>query len=307
MPSAIVIVTAIESGFGFLLTSTMLYLVVSRGKKAYHYLFAAFLLVCALWDLATFLLMIRNDHLGEVERLGYLIMPCLLLPGLVLHFACLYTGRRMPRLISAVWAVTGVSLLLGLAGLYWRIDGVYKYDWGNIFRVAPSVVDLPAMVGLFGVNLYACWLLFDASRRAATPLERRHYLYVFSGILVLTLAMVKVGVVMGIDVPILLPLGMFFVDVFNAIMGAAIIKHRLFDITVIIKKGTVYSALAALLIFVYSLSEHVFITYIAETFREYSNLAHFVSIAVGIAVLFPVKSRLERATEHYFANRRLEF
>jgi hypothetical protein len=100
---------------------------------------------------------------------------------------------------------------------------------------------------------------------------------------------------------------MFLVDVFNAIIGLAIIKDRLFDISVIIKKGTLYSILAALLLFIYSLSEHLFVTYVGEAFREYSTWAHFISIAVGIAILIPVKKRLERGLEGYFAQKKLEF
>jgi hypothetical protein len=100
---------------------------------------------------------------------------------------------------------------------------------------------------------------------------------------------------------------MFLVDVFNAIIGLAIIKDRLFDITVIVKKGTVYSILAGLLIFIYSLSEHLLVTYVGETIGENSTLVQFISIAVGIAVLLPVKNRLERAMEGYFAHKKLEF
>jgi len=164
-----------------------------------------------------------------------------------------------------------------------------------------------SMVFWMAFNLSACWLLFKGLKKAASRLERRHYLYILTGILVITFAVVKVGVVMGINIPFILPLGMFLVDVFNAIIGIAIIKDRLFDITVIIKKGTLYSILAALLIFIYSFSEHMLVTYIGETFREYSTLAHFISIAVGIAILIPVKNRLERVIERLFAQKKLEF
>ena len=308
MTSFIVIITAIESGFGFILTSTILYLVLSRGRKAYHYLFAAFLFICVLWDLGVFLLMIRNQHLNELEVIGYVIaMPCGFIPALIFHFACLYTGRPLKWAIALGWGLNGAFWVLGLAGLYWRIEGVYTYNWGNIFRVAPSVLDPLSMVIWFVFTLSACWLLFNGAKRAASRLERRHYLYIASGVLVITFAIVKVGVVMGINIPILLPLGMFLVDIFNAIIGIAIIKDRLFDITVIIKKGTLYSILAGLLIFIYSLSEHLLVTYIGEKIGENSNLVHFISIAVGIAVLLPVKNRLERVMEGYFAHKKLEF
>jgi hypothetical protein len=125
--------------------------------------------------------------------------------------------------------------------------------------------------------------------------------------LVITFAAVKVGVAMGINLPFLLPLGMFLVDIFNAIIGIAIIKDRLFDITVIIKKGTLYSILAGLLIFIYSFVEHLLVTYVGERFGEESAWLHMISIAIGIAVLMPVKNRIEKGVEGYFAHRKLEF
>lgn len=308
MPSPIIIATAIESGFGFLLTSTVLYLVLSRGRKNYHFLFAAFLLICAIWDFGTFLLMIRNDHPAELDAIGYIIsLPCSLIPVLIFHFANLYTGRPIKWAIAVAWGVTVITWILNFAGLYWKIDGIFAYEWGNIFRVVTGPGDAAMVVVWFAINLSSCWILFNAAKRATSRLERRHYLYVGSGFLVVTFAIVKAGVAMGINVAVLLPLGMFLNDIFVSMIGVAIVKDKLFDITVIIKKGTLYSLLAGLLIFAYSLSEHVLITYVAEFFGEFSNLAHFISLAIGIAVLIPVKSRIERAVEEYFAHKQLEF
>jgi len=308
MTSLIVIITAIESGFGFLLTSTILYLVLSRGRKAYHYLFAAFLLICVIWDLGTFLLMIRNEHVEELDIIGRIaILPCIFIPALIFHFANLYTGRPIKWAIALVWGSTGATWVPILAGVFYRIEGIYTYKWGNIFRVVPSVLDPMVFIFWFGINLSACWLLFKSARKATSRLERRHYLYIISGFLALTFAVVKALVTMGIDISFLLPLGMFLVDIFNAIIGIAIIKERLFDITVIIKKSAIYSALAAIVIFVFSFSEHILVTYLGESIGENSNLTYLISIAVGIAVLMPVKNRLERAIEGYFAHKKLEF
>jgi hypothetical protein len=100
MTSPTVVITAIESGFGFLLSSLILYLVLSRVRKTYHYLFAAFLLICVIWDGGVFLLMVRNDHLEELDIIGRIaILPCTFIPALIFHFANLYTGRPIK------WAV----------------------------------------------------------------------------------------------------------------------------------------------------------------------------------------------------------
>jgi hypothetical protein len=308
MASPILTLTAVESGLGFLLTGAILYLVLSRGRKAYHYLFAAFLLLCAIWDLGVFLLMIRNQHVDELELIGRVIwLVCAFIPVLIFHFACRYTGRPLRWAIALGWGITGVLFLLTFAGLYGRIEGVYTYSWGSIFRSAPSVLDPLAVVLWLVLNLSACWLLFKATRRATSVLERRHHLYILAGLLAITFAVVKVGVVMGVNIPILLPLGMLLVDAFNAIIGTAIIKDRLFDITLIIKKSALYSVLAGLLIFIYSFLEHLFVTYLGETIGESSATLHLISIAVGIAVLMPVKNRLERVIGGYFADRKLQF
>lgn len=308
MPSAIVIATAVESSLGALLTSAILYLVLRHGRRRYHYLFAAFLLICFVWDAGTFLLMVRNTHLEELETIGFLIgVGCVFIPALLFHFACEYTGHIIKWAIVLGWGLCGVLWILGLIGYYWNVDGVYTYKWGNIFRVAPSFLDPWAAFGWFGLNLAACWMLYQHARRAASPLERRHAGYITAGCLVITFAIMKAGVAMGIDVPILLPMGMLLADVFNAIMGVAIIKVRLFDITLVVSKGTLYSILAGMLIFIYSLTEHTLITYFGELIGGHSGLANILAIAAGIAILMPFKQRMERGIDGYFSRRKLEF
>src|SRR4030065_924397 len=182
--SPIVIVTAVESGFGFLLTSAILYSVLKNGRKNYHYLFAAFLLICAIWDLGIFLLMLRNNHVEELDVIGrFAVYPCLFIPALVFHFANLYTGRPIKWAVALVWGLTGVMWVLILVGVFYRIEGIFAYDWGNIFRVVPSVFDPMFSIFWFGVNLSACWLLFKRAKRATSLLERRHYQYILSGFL----------------------------------------------------------------------------------------------------------------------------
>ena len=302
------VITAIESGFGFLLTSTVLYLVITHGRKTYHYLFAAILFICAIWDLGVFLLMIRNEHIEELAIIGRVaIYPCTLLPALIFHFANLYTGRPKKWAVALVWGLTGLFLVLIIAEVYYKIEGTYTYDWGNIFRVVPSVLDPMTFIFWLGINLSACWLLFKGYKRATSPLERRHYIYIISGFLMITFTVVKAMVTLGINLPILLPFGMLLSDIFVSIIGLAIIKDKLLDITVIVKRGTLYSILAGLLIFIYSFSEHILVTYIGETIGEHSTFLHLISIAIGIAILMPVKNRLEGTIEGYFAHKKLEF
>jgi len=306
--SSIVVITAIESGIGFLLTSTILYLVLKNGKRNYHYLFAVFLFICVIWDFGILTTMIRNEHVDELEVIGRIaVYPCVFIPALIFHFVNLYTGRPIRWAIILVWVMTGITWVPILAGMFYQIEGFYAYEWGNIFQVVSTVFDPIIFIVWFGLNLTSCWLLLKSARRTTLILERRHYLYIFSGFLAVTFAIVKTLIVMGIDISYVLPLGMLLNDVFATIIGLAIIKDRLFDITVIIKKGTLYSILAAILIFVYSFMEHILVTFVGEKIGENSTVLHLVAVAIGIAVLMPVKNRIEKGVEGYFAHRKLEF
>lgn len=306
--SPIVIITTIESAFGFILSSIILYLILKQRRELYHYLFAAFLLICTVWDLGVFLLMIRNDHLNELEVIGIGIsLMVSFIPALLFHFANLYTRQPIKWAILLAWVIIGVLWLSTVLGFVNTVDGVYTYEWGNIHRYASSVFDPVILIVWFGFNLGACWLMYRGIKRTKSDIERRHYIYVTLGMLVITFAVVKVGVTLGINLPILLPLGMFLIDIFNAIIGIAIIKDKLFDITIIIKKGTLFSLLAACLIFIYSFVEHILVTLLGEKVGESSTVLHLVAVGIGIAVLMPVKSRLEKGIEGYFARRKLEF
>lgn len=123
----------------------------------------------------------------------------------------------------------------------------------------------------------------------------------------LTLAYVKLAVLFNVDNGCLLPAGMLVNDLFSAVIAVAIIKHHLFDITLLIKKGAIYSMLAGIVIFVFSFSEHVLITYLGELIGGHSQWIHFISIGVGILVLMPVKHRIEGAVDKFFAEKVIKF
>lgn len=308
MSSTIVILTAVEAAFGLIINFAILYLVIRRGRKTYHYLFAALLLTYVTWDLSIFLSMLRNAHLNELPIYGYITMiPGATIQTLIFHFTWVYTRKSLKWPIFLVWSITFLTVLLIPLGLVYQIKGVHSYQWGNIFAIKSSPLDPLVFLLWFGMILPACWFLYRFAQTAATNLEKKHAHYIMAGFLVTALAVVKVLIVMGVDAPLLLPLGMFLVDVFGAIIGLAIIKEHLFDITIIIQKGALYSLLAAFLIFASSFIEHVIITYFGRLIAGHSEIIHLISIAVGIAILMPLKHRLEHAIQTYFARRKVEF
>lgn len=308
--STVVTITAISSFIGFVLNSTILYLVLSKGKERYHYLFAGILFICAIWDLGITVAMLRNEHPADLISLGYIVtIPCLFLLPLIFHFTCSYIGCPKMKTTIGLWSITIIMVILMTTGLLGRIDDVYRYSWGNIWKGDPvwQFVTIIAIPLIIAVILAVCWFLYKQIKQETMVVNRRHKIYVLVSFAAIGLATVKIFSVLGVDFPFLLPAGMALNDVFIVVIGIAIIKERLFDITVVIKKGALYSLLAAGIILMFSLSEHMLATYVGEFLGEDSFYLHLISIAVVIAVLMPVKHRLERILDGYFGEKRFEF
>jgi hypothetical protein len=308
--SATVLTTSITSSIGFLINSVALFLVLSRGRQKYHYLFAGFLFVCALWDLGIILAMVRNSHVNELPTYGYIIFwPCVFLPTIVYHFTCEYLNQPRKKTIIALWAISTVIVILGLSGLAGEIEGAYNYSWGNIFK-PDSMLQITSLASLpiwFFFIWSSCWSLFRARQRETSSVKRRHLTYILISFFIISLAIVKTIILYNIDNPFLLPTGMLFNDICGGLIGIAIIKYRLLDITVIIRKTTIYSILVALIIFVFSLSEHLLATYVGDLFGEHSFYIHIISVALVIAAVMPVKKKVENAIERFFARKKVEF
>ena len=310
MMSNAVLVTSITSLLGFLINGAVLFLILSRGRQKYHLLFCGFLFVCAMWDIGIFLTMIRNSYANELVTYGYTIFwPCTFLPVLVYHFTCAYLNQPRKKTTIILWAVSVILFILGVSGLSGRIVGVYNYSWGNIFRPDSTLLlgNLAMLPIWFFFIWSSCWFLFRARQRETSLLERRHILYILISFFVISLAIVKCIILYGIDNRYVMPIGMLLNDISGGVIGIAIIKYRLFDITIIIKKGTIYSALVALIIFVFSFSEHLLATYLGHILGEQSIYIHLISIAVVVGALMPVRQQLERAIEGFFARKKLEF
>ena len=254
--------------------------------------------------------MIRNQYAEELVVYGYVVFyPCIFLPALIYHFTGTYLNQVRVKTTILLYAVGVISTILMALGISGRLEGVYTYSWGQIFRPdAKMLAGFPVIIALFIIPVLAsCWFFYQAYRKETSPLPRRHLLYILTSFLMISFATVKLGVLFDIDLPFLLPAGMFFNDIFAAVIGIAIIKDRLFDITLIVQKGAIYSGLAAVIIFVFSFSEHMLVTYLGHFFGEHSQIIHLLSIAFAIAILMPVKHRLERGIEGFFTKRQLEF
>jgi hypothetical protein len=308
MPSTVVLITSITSLIGFIINVLVMSVVLWRGRRRYHLLFAVLLFIVACWDLGIFLVMIRNSNPSDVLLYQNIVtIPVAFFPGFLYHFTTTYLNRphRMVAVSIYGYCVLTLIALVTMGGG----GGIRSYEWGNIasYELASNLGQI--LVGwllVYYLSLgLSCWLLLQARKREPSPVARRHIGYILASFVVFSVAQVKLLVTLGVDLPFTLPLGMLLVDLFGALIGVAIVKDRLFDITVILKKGTAYSALGAVIIFLFAFSEHLIATYLAGVVGALSEYLHLASIAVVVVAFMPVKRRVDHLVEGYFTTKRV--
>jgi hypothetical protein len=321
VPSSVVIVTSIASLLGFAINVLVMSVILLRRSKTHHLLFALILSVAAIWDLGILLAMIRNDFPDEIILYQNIIsIPFNIFPALVYNFTTSYLNQQRKKSIIAIYVYCIPSFALSITGTIRTYSGVYNYSWGNIARWNPVYNPILDALTQYAPALYAswllvyffsllvsCWLLFQALKTESSPLTRRHLRYILASFAVFSIAYVKVLLTYGVDVPFLLPLGILLVDSFGAIIGLAIVKDRLFDITVYVRIGIFYSLFTALIIFIFDFSQHLVASFLVGVVGEESVYAHYVSIAIVIIIFMPLKQRLEHVIEGVFAEKKIEF
>lgn len=305
MSSWIVLLTSVTSLVGFFINVVVLYIVVSRGKGQPRLIFSGLLLIAACWDLAIFLVMLRNDFPAEVLLYQNIVTyPILFFPAFIYHFSTAYIGepRTKSTIALYVYCIGAVVVALLFGGA--PVD-VYTYAWGTVARQDVGPLSFTWILAVLLAFALSYWFLYRAWRRESSPVRRRHLAYILVSLIVFGVAMIKIVVTVGVDAPLTLPLGMLLVDTFGALIGVAIVKERLFDITAVLKKGTIYTSLAAVIIFLFSISEHLMATYLADIAGGLSEYLPLVSVAIVVAAFMPLKRRLERLVEGYFSARKI--
>jgi hypothetical protein len=84
-----------------------------------------------------------------------------------------------------------------------------------------------------------------------------------------------------------------------ATMGVAILRYRLYDIEVIIRRTLIYGSVLAVLAAAY-LGGVVIVQSILRTFTSGSEIAVAVSTLLTIALFQPIRSRVQRAIDRRF-------
>ncbi|HYN87777.1 MAG TPA: hypothetical protein VER55_04580, partial [Ardenticatenaceae bacterium] len=225
------------------------------------------------------------------------------------------TGRFVPhwtRFLAVVWAGWMVVT-------FFFPEGPYNYI------VTRAHVALQARTPVFWFMVLLAWW-FSAVyaqiyryRHVATPSERRSTKWV-----VVTLAVAVVGfsalAFTRLSLPafeyfglprliydfVLVPLHLVFETLIPFAVAFAVLRHRLFDIDVLVRRTLIYAPLSALLVVIYVASAVVLQELFANLAGGGSDLAIIVATLVSAALFNPLRLRIQAAINQRFYRRQYD-
>jgi signal transduction histidine kinase len=265
-------------------------------------LFAYFVSAMAIWNFGVF--MLRRSSTESTAYFWEVIIHAaiILLPALYYHFVLIFLDatvlHRQSLLLAYAIAMAFSVLNLGTSELFMR--GVTNTYWGWAPATGPLYV--PYFLFFNAVLIYGAVKLLRAYRTIDSSFRRNRARLVLLGSFV-SLAggfvdfgrfiMVKVYPPADFIYPVGIPANMFFA----LTLGTSIVRYRMFDVDVVVKKSAVYSAVGMALTLVLAL-----VTVTMERYFGLENVsAVWVAVPMGIvmAVLLSpfgqgVEGRIER-------------
>jgi hypothetical protein len=262
---------------------------------------------------------VRGDHGLPFGDLAVIVGQCwpaaLLFPPLAI---LLFPDGQLPsrRWKWVVWLYAGASTVLVGEQVLVALNAIRENriridaSGGYLTTPAPRLLQGGAfsVVGfLLFVVIVICWVLFVARRvvsyRRATGVRRQQLKWVMCGSAVTATA---IPLFAFVNVNWLQPVAGVAVAALPIAIGVGILRYRLYEIDVIIRKTLVYAALVAILSIVYLGGIYLIDRALQVLTGESGALAVTVS-TLAVAVAFqPLRIRLQTAVDHRFYRRKYD-
>jgi signal transduction histidine kinase len=224
------------------------------------------------------------------------------IPATFLSFAFAFVGKRLKTsILFFLFSLSFIFLVFSLTTKLFFTDIVYRF-WGY-YPIGGPINALFAIYLIICV-VYGTSLLYISLKRSK-GIKRIQSVYVFFGFLIaFGGGFVNLLPVSGLNV---YPIGNVINIFYTAIITYAIVKHRLMDIGVIIKKSIVYSGLLGTVLGIYVLLTFLFGQLLQIFIGFDHSLAIFFTALLIVLGYKPLEKLIENTTDKIFFKRKYDY
>jgi signal transduction histidine kinase len=232
-------------------------------------------------------------------RLTYLFGVLWISP-LFYHFVCIFLELRRPKSILLQYVLSVFFLLCMPSRLFFRrID----FLWNSIFVTRSGIIHVVFFIWWISLVIYSHCLLLQALPNVS-PSKKNQIKYFFIAMLMgFSFGSLNFLYNFGVDI---YPWVQFPVCLYPVIMAYAILKHRLMEITFVIRKTLLYSLMSAILAAIYGVTVTV-LAFVLGTRHGVPSAFSYSLATVVITLLFnPLRVKIQRLIDRYFFRESLD-
>ena len=270
----------------FVLNLSLLGIALLRNSRSrLNRLFAYFVAGFALWNLGVFLLRRAPDEANAFLAEIIVHVGVIALPAFYYHFVLIFLESTVERRRSllAAYSISTVFSLINLSGSSLFMKGVRMTTWG--WAPAPGVLYNVFIVAFYTFFIMGLVHLGRAYRRTGSSFHRNRALLILIGTS-LTIAAGFIDIIrfaLAKSFPALdklYPPGIPANMICAVLLGIAIIRYRMFDVSVAVKKYSVYGLAGVVITGVLAVVTRV----VENAFDLEAKSALWVVIPLGLVV-----------------------
>lgn len=264
-----------------------------------HRTFAALATSLALWNVAAFALRSSTDPIAAVQWERVLHASVALLPPLFYHYILAFLNRsaRRPSLFVA-YGMAGLSIVA--IPTTWFMSGVRPTAWG--FAPVAGPVYALFLVYFYAYLVLGLACLIRPAYRAQPGFQRKRARWIVAAVLVSVAGGLVDFARFMLGWEHLYPIGIPANALFSLALGVAVVRYRLMDIGVVVRRAVLY------LLTSLALAPLVFAAYVTaglgggRPLSPGSLAVPLVAVAL-IAIAMPLLRKLERLLERLMFHR----
>jgi len=277
---------------------SLLFVIQHKPRTPLKIIWSLFNFAVTCWALCFFKFSVSDNSVSALFWVRIQNLSAIFIPLFFLHFVLLLTDfirtkRKELKFYYFLFIIYFIVCLLFpthfVPDISPKLTLPYYLNAGFLYYPFPFVY--------FITNIYGLYLLIK--KYATSSLDKQmQIIYVFAGICI---GMIGGGstFLLVFDIPIY-PWGIYLVPIYVITTTYAIIKHKLMNIQIIIKRSIIYSISLATISILYLLSIFLLEKLAQEVFN-YNSLFISVSTAFLLGVLFiPLRQKIQHFMDLYF-------
>jgi MFS family permease len=235
-------------------------------------------------------------------RIGFI--GIIFIPITAFHFSSVFSELLIgKRILILLYALSIPSLFISQSNLIY--SGISKYFWGY-YPVAGKLyfIFLLMFFVLFGLCLFILLKGYKKAQKNKDYLRTQQFKYMFLAFAFGTTGIVDYIIKYQIT---FYPFGYISALLFITLIAFAVLKHRLMDINIVIRKTLVYTVLAGLF-------SGAYLTVLFLLAAVFQNIFGLGSLLIMAAFLFasalalqPLKARVQETIDKYFFKTSYEY